>query len=166
MYAFSPDGKEIAFTSNIDEVDAASTNNEIFIVPTAGGTPKKISTSPGSDSTPLYSPDGKWIAWRMQKRAGYESDRFRLVIYNRQTSEIKNLTEGFDRWVGSFTWAPDSSQIYFTAENEGESPLHVVPVGGGTVREATRRRFIHPTASGSHGACNSVRDTRVIVSAW
>ncbi len=100
MYAFSPDGKEVAFTSNIDEVEAASTNNEIFIVPTAGGTPKKISTSPGSDSTPLYSPDGKWIAWRMQKRAGYESDRFRLVIYNRQTGEIKNLTEGFDRWVG------------------------------------------------------------------
>src|SRR5579883_3480770 len=116
MYAFSPDGKEVAFTSNIDEVPAASTNNEIFIVPTAGGTPKKISTSPGSDSTPLYSPDGKWIAWRMQKRAGYESDRFRLVIYNRQSGEIKNLTEGFDRWVESFAWAPDSQRIFFTAE--------------------------------------------------
>ena len=123
MYAFSPDGKEVAFTSNIDEVPASSTNNEIFLVPTAGGTPKKISTSPGSDSTPLYSPDGKWIAWRMQKRPGYESDRFRFVIYNRQTSEIKNLTEDFDRWVGSFTWTPDSKSVFFTAEDKGESPL-------------------------------------------
>ncbi len=49
----------------------------------------------------------------MQKRPGYESDRFRLVIYDRQTGEIKSLTENFDRWVGSFTWAPDSSRLYF-----------------------------------------------------
>ncbi len=132
MYAFSPDGKEVAFTSNIDEVPASSTNNEIFLVPTAGGTPKKISTSPGSDSTPLYSPDGKWIAWRMQKRPGYESDRFRLVIYNRQTGEIKNLTEGFDRWVGSFTWAPDSYSIFFAAEDKGESPLYELRLLGPT----------------------------------
>jgi Tol biopolymer transport system component len=73
MYAFSPDGKEVAYTSNIDEVPAASTNNEIFIVPVTGGVPKKISTSPGSDSTPRYSPDGKYIAWLMQERAGYET---------------------------------------------------------------------------------------------
>jgi dipeptidyl aminopeptidase/acylaminoacyl peptidase len=145
MYAFSPDGKEVAFTSNIDEVPATSTNNDIFIVPTAGGTPKKISVSPGSDSTPLYSPDGKWIAWRMQKRAGYESDRFRLVIYNRQTSEIKNLTENFDRWVGSFTWAPDSSRLYFVAENAGEAPLYTVPVSAGAVQKLTGGFLDSPT---------------------
>src|SRR5438093_5862878 len=66
MYAISPDGQELAYTSNIDEVEATSTNNEIFIVPMAGGAPKKISTSPGADTTPLYSPDGKFIAWRSQ----------------------------------------------------------------------------------------------------
>src|SRR5216117_740084 len=60
MYAISPDSQEVAYTSNIDEVEATSTNNEIFIVPITDGTPKKISTSPGSDSTPLYSPDGKY----------------------------------------------------------------------------------------------------------
>ena len=78
MYAISPDGQEVAYTSNIDEVEATSTNNEIFIVPIAGGTPKKTSTSPGSDATPLYSPDGKYIAWRSQARAGFESDKWRL----------------------------------------------------------------------------------------
>ena len=69
MYAISPDGQELAYTSNIDEVEATSTNNEIFIVPMAGGTAKKISISPGADSTPLYSPDGKYLAWRSQARA-------------------------------------------------------------------------------------------------
>jgi dipeptidyl aminopeptidase/acylaminoacyl peptidase len=126
MYDFSPAGKEVAFTSNIDEVGATSTNNEIFIVPVTGGVPKRISTSPGSDSTPRYSPDGKYIAWLMQERAGYESDRFRLVVYERATGKITNLTENFDRWVGSFVWAANSREIWFGAEDKGESPIFMV----------------------------------------
>jgi len=123
-YAISPDGKEVAFTSNWDEVGATSTNNDIFVVPITGGEPKKLSTSPGSDSTPLYSPDGKWLAWRMQKRAGYESDRFRLVVYDRNSGQIKNLTEDFDQWVEAVAWSPDSKFIYFTSENKGEAPIY------------------------------------------
>jgi dipeptidyl aminopeptidase/acylaminoacyl peptidase len=124
LYTISPDGKEVAFTSNIDEVEATSTNNEIFVVPITGGEPKKLSASPGSDSTPLYSPDGKWLAWRMQKRPGYESDRFRLVMYDRGAGQIRNLTEDFDQWVESFAWSPDSKFIYFTSEKEGASPIY------------------------------------------
>jgi dipeptidyl aminopeptidase/acylaminoacyl peptidase len=126
MYAFSPDGKEVAFTSNIDEVDAVSTNNEIFVVPVTGGVPKKISVSPGSDSTPLYSPDGKYIAWRMQERAGYESDKFNLVIYDRNTAAITNATHSSVLWVGSFVWAPDSKLIFFAAEFHGESRIYEI----------------------------------------
>ena len=75
MYAVSPDGQEVAYTSNIDEVEATSTNNEIFLVPMAGGRPRKISTSPGNDNTPVYSPDGNHIAWRSMARAGFEADK-------------------------------------------------------------------------------------------
>jgi dipeptidyl aminopeptidase/acylaminoacyl peptidase len=92
MYAISPDGQELAYTSNIDEVEATSTNNEIFIVPIAGGAPKKISTSPGSDSTPLYSPDGKYIAWRSQARAGFEADKWRLFVQDRESGQTRDLT--------------------------------------------------------------------------
>jgi dipeptidyl aminopeptidase/acylaminoacyl peptidase len=134
-YAISPDGKELAFTSNWDEVGATSTNNDIFIVPMTGGDPKKISTSPGGDSTPLYSPDGKWLAWRMQKRAGYESDRFRLVVYDRKSGEIKNLTEGFDQWIEAIAWSPDSKTIYFTSEFQGTAPIYQLDVAGGKAIE-------------------------------
>jgi dipeptidyl aminopeptidase/acylaminoacyl peptidase len=120
MYAISPDGQEVAYTSNIDEVEATSTNNEIFVVPMAGGTPKKISTSPGSDTTPLYSPDGKYIAWRSQARAGFEADKWRLFVQDRQSGKIKNLSEKFDRSVGSFCWS-DTNRIYFTFEQFGQS---------------------------------------------
>src|SRR5213594_71153 len=130
MYAISPDGQEMAYTSNIDEVEATSTNNEIFIVPMAGGTPKKISTSPGSDSTPLYSPDGKYIAWRSQARAGFEADKWRLFVQDRQSGETRDLTETFDRWVGSFTWKSDSSLIVFAADDRGGSELCAVSPEG------------------------------------
>ncbi len=131
-YAFSPDGQEICYTSNHDKNPAASTNNDLWIVPVNGGTgaspvPAKNITAdnPASDSTPLYSPDGRYIAYRAQQRPGYESDRFRLMLYDRKTGEKKNLTEKFDQWVGTIAWAPNSKSIYFIAEVAGESHIYV-----------------------------------------
>ncbi len=132
-YAFSPDGQEICYTSNHDKVEATSTNNDLWIVPVNNGAtgvppvpPKNITAdNPASDSTPLYSPDGKYIAYRAQQRPGYESDRFRLMLYDRKTGEKKNLTENFDRWVGSIAWAIDSSQVFFAAEDRGRQPIFV-----------------------------------------
>ena len=139
-YAFSPDGQEICYTSNHDKVEATSTNNDLWIVPVNVGAaasaarpvPKNITAdNPASDSTPLYSPDGKYIAYRAQQRPGYESDRFRLMLYDRKTGEKKNLTEDFDRWVGTFAWSPDSSTLYFSAEQGGCSPVFQLRASGG-----------------------------------
>ncbi len=131
-YAFSPDGQEICYTSNHDKVEATSTNNDLWIVPVNGGAAKNITAdNPASDSTPLYSPDGKYIAYRAQQRPGYESDRFRLMLYDRKTGEKKNLSENFDGWVGTIAWSPFSTRIFFTAEDEGRSPVFsvLVPTG-------------------------------------
>jgi dipeptidyl aminopeptidase/acylaminoacyl peptidase len=123
-YAFSPDGQEICYTSNHDKNPAASTNNDLWIVPVGGGPAKNITAdNPASDSTPLYSPDGRYIAYRAQQRPGYESDRFRLMLYDRKTGEKKDLTENFGEWVGTYAWSPDSKVIYFSAGEGGYQPL-------------------------------------------
>jgi dipeptidyl aminopeptidase/acylaminoacyl peptidase len=125
-YAFSPDGQEICYTSNHDKNPAASTNNDLWIAPVSGGPAKNITAdNPASDSTPLYSPDGRYIAYRAQQRPGYESDRFRLMLYDRKTGEKKNLTEEFDKWIGTITWTPNSKEIYFIAEDAGEAHIYV-----------------------------------------
>jgi dipeptidyl aminopeptidase/acylaminoacyl peptidase len=134
-YAFSPDGTEICYTSNHDKNPAASTNNDLWIVPVnfpPDTNPKEVlaatknitADNPASDSSPLYSPDGRYIAYRAQQRPGYESDRFRLMLYDRKTGEKKNLTEDFDRWVGTFVWTQNSAAIDFAAENEGYSDIY------------------------------------------
>jgi len=130
MYAISPDGQEVAYTSNIDEVEATSTNNEIFVVPIAGGAAKKISSSPGADTTPLYSPDGKYLAWRSQGRAAFEADKWRLLVQDRQSGKTHDLMEKFDRSVGSFTWYKDIA-LPFTIEDLGSASItFAIPSGG------------------------------------
>ena len=121
MYAISPDSQEVAYTSNIDEVEATSTNNEIFIVPIGADTSKKISTSPGADTTPLYSPDGKYLAWRSQARAGFEADKWRLFVQDRQSGKIRDATENFDRSIGSYVWEPSGLMIFFSYETVGQA---------------------------------------------
>ncbi|MDQ6809881.1 MAG: S9 family peptidase [Verrucomicrobiota bacterium] len=144
MYAVSHDGQELAYTSNIDEVEATSTNNEIFIVPIAGGIgqsgsdPKKISTSPGSDTTPVYSPDGKYLAWRSMARAGYEADKEALLVFERDNSQTRNQTPDWDRSVGSLAWSPDSKSVFFSAEDHGESPIYSLGLDGKQPTELAR----------------------------
>ncbi len=134
MYAISPDGQEVAYTTNIDNgqsgsgLEATSTNDEIFIVPISGPATaaKKISTSPGADTTPLYSPDGKYLAWRSQARAGFEADKWRLFLQDRQSGKTRDLPENFDRSVGSFCWGGnynDLPTVWFSFEDHGDAKI-------------------------------------------
>jgi len=126
-YAFSPDGQEICYTSNHDKNQAASTNNDLWTVPVNGGPAKNITAdNPASDSTPLYSPDGRYIAYRAQQRPGYESDRFRLMLYDRKTGEKKNLTEDWPGWIESMVWRPDSKYIFTTGSDSGRTAIFAV----------------------------------------
>jgi dipeptidyl aminopeptidase/acylaminoacyl peptidase len=131
-YAFSPDGQEICFSSNHDPVEAISTNNDLFTVPVnfpadassaqvLAATKNITADNKAADETPLYSPDGKYIAYRAQARSGDESDRWRLMLYDRKTGEKKDLTNDFDLWAGSFVWAPSSKVLFLTAEAVGHS---------------------------------------------
>jgi len=121
---FSPDSKEICFTAVTDKMEAISTNGDLFTAPLAGGEIKRITTQQGFDGEPVYSPDGKYIAYHAQLKPEYESDRWRVMLYDRQTGKIENLTEGFDRSADELAWSADSRSIYFTAENETEKPLY------------------------------------------
>jgi dipeptidyl aminopeptidase/acylaminoacyl peptidase len=131
-FDFAPDSSEVVFARNTDKVEATSTNNDLFIVSVSGGEAKRITgNNPGSDTTPRYSPDGKYIAYRSQSRNGYEADRFRLMLYDRKAGTSKELSTGFDRWVGELVWAPDGQNVFIGAEDRGRELIGVASISGG-----------------------------------
>ncbi|HTS11236.1 MAG TPA: S9 family peptidase [Candidatus Limnocylindrales bacterium] len=134
--AFSPDSQELCFTANTDKDEALSTNGDLFTVPVSGASePKRITTNPADDWGPQYSPDGKWIAYRAQKQPGYESDRWRLMRYDRKNGESEALTEKFDANVEGFAWSPDSKKIYFLTEEKAHIPVYEIAASGGKPKE-------------------------------
>jgi dipeptidyl aminopeptidase/acylaminoacyl peptidase len=155
-FAFAPDSKELAFTENIDPEPAISTNADIFTLDLTDATakPVKVSTSPGGDFNPAYSPDGKYLVWRSQVRPGYESDRFRLMLYDRAAKRTKDLLPKFENWVDEFAWAPNSKSIYFVGGNEGEAPIFSATLDG-SIRTIT--------SQGEFGALNPLPDGETVI---
>jgi dipeptidyl aminopeptidase/acylaminoacyl peptidase len=136
-FAFSPDGRQIAFTAPPVPLreQAWNTNYDILIVPIAGGPVQPLTNSPAADGYPRYSPDGKYIAYRAQAVPGFEADRWQLMLYDRTTGQHRSLTADFDARVDGPLWAPDSKVLYFTAEEKGSAPIFAVSVMGNDVRK-------------------------------
>ena len=152
QYDFSPNSAELAFVSNHDPHPASSTNNDIWLVSVAGGSARNITASnPAYDGTPQYSPDGRYIAYRTQKQPGYESDLFRLAIYDREKASSRILTESFRNWVDDFHWAADSKSLYFSAPVEGDEPIYEVALDAGAIHRVLVDRTIADYAVSKDG---------------
>jgi dipeptidyl aminopeptidase/acylaminoacyl peptidase len=126
----SPDGKEVVFAQDTEKHPEVSTNSDLFIVPIAGGAPKRITTRTGADTSPHYSPDGRWIAYRSQARAGYESDLWELWLYDRTNGTAHRVGAGFNDWVESVNWSPDSKSMFVIAPFEGRDLVYEVTLDG------------------------------------
>ncbi len=124
-YAWSHDGKELAFTAEPSQDNAWSTNTDIWTVPVDGGEPKNITEeNHGADAQPAYAPDGRWLAFLRQTKPGFESDLWVLTLRDRQTGKLTELTRALDRPVLSFAWGPASSRtIIATIDHEGTVPI-------------------------------------------
>ena len=147
--AFSPDGREVAFVSNRDgnDKEAWTTNNDIWIVDAGGGTAKKLTKNPAADTQPVFSPDGRTVFVRAQRRAGFESDRW----YSTPTTRRRTRSGRCSR---RRTCRSASSRCRRTAPRSGSPPaqdgrdhLFVVPAAGGSAQAGRRGGAISAAAS-------------------
>ncbi len=141
-YAFSPDGKELAYVRNPDKVEALSTNSDLFVIPIGGGPAKDITSgNQGYDVGPVYTPDGKYILYRSQATKGFEADRWRLMKYDRAAGTSIEITRNFDQQVEELALASDGNSVYFTAGEKGHQPIFQVPLQGGTPKKVVGNVF-------------------------
>ena len=128
--AVSPDGKDILVAIHDDSTVADNTNVDIYAVD--GPVLRQITTAPGADNTPRYSPDGKWLAYLSMERAGFEADRVRLMLQRRKDGRTERgpveATRGWTLSVGAYTWCPNSTCIYAVVEERGRDNIHRIDI--------------------------------------
>ncbi|HWP37414.1 MAG TPA: S9 family peptidase [Gemmatimonadales bacterium] len=128
QYAWSPDDREIAFTTKLGRDQAWTTNNDIYIVPVVGGEPTLVTAGmTGAEQNPAYSADGRYLAFLSQERAGFESDRWRLMVKDRRTGQVREIPRNWDFSILEYVWAPGGLDLFAISEKrQRHEALHIV----------------------------------------
>lgn len=141
-YTFTPDSKGVVFTARVaGREEAWSTNFDLYFVPVTAALPPKNLTASNKawDTQPVFSPDGKTLAYLAMTRPGYESDRFRIMLQAWPEGTPRVLAAEWDRSARGVTWSADSKTIYTTAGNLGQNSLFAIEVVSGKVRTVVEK---------------------------
>src|SRR6266480_4588544 len=161
-YAFSPDGKELAYTAK-DQAreDAWSTDLNVYTVSVNGGAPVVITAdNRGADQNPVYSPDGRTILYASQARPGFESDRQRLMAYDRTGRTSRELLPNWDRNADAYAFSPAGDAIYLNTVDASRTKLYRITRTGSSWR--TSPQFL--TSGGNNFSPSISPDGKTI--AW
>lgn len=141
QFDFSPDGSKIAYTcrKKTGKDYSLSTNSDIYIYDIAKGETVNISEGiMGYDQNPVFSHDGKRIAWESMERDGYESDKLRLMVYDFETGEKTDYTAQFDYGVSSISWTDDDSRLLAVVMYRGTNEIFSFNVATKAIRQITK----------------------------
>ncbi|HYO74967.1 MAG TPA: S9 family peptidase [Thermoanaerobaculia bacterium] len=154
----SPDGRELVYARNVEANPERSTNSDLYIVPLASTSePKRITSRTGADTSPSYSPDGRYIAYRSQSRNGYESDLWELWLYDRAAGTSRRIAPDFPNWISELAWSPDSKSLIIDAPLKGKNALYEITLpANGTSRTTLLDN------SGSAGSIDVAPDGKTI----
>lgn len=140
--AFTPDGKSIVFTArDVGREEAWSTDLDLYVAPIDGASKPKCLTDGNKaiDTHPVFSPDGKTLAYLAMARPGYEADQYRIMLRPWPEGEAKALVATWDRSAGDIAWSQDGKTIFAAAENIGQQSIFAINAGSGEVKTVVEK---------------------------
>ena len=125
QYAWSPDGREMAYTAKEPTRNEAwSTDVNVYLVSVTGGAPRVLTAAnKGADQNPVYTPNGRFLAYGSQARPGFESDRWRLMFYDRASGTSREALVGWDRNADSYFFSADNRSLFVVTQDLGRDKL-------------------------------------------
>jgi Tol biopolymer transport system component len=160
--SWSADSKVIAYTCKklYGKAATLSTNSDIYFYDLeTGKTTNMTKGMMGFDVTPVFSPDGNYMAWESMEREGYESDKNRLYIMNLKTGNLTYATENFDQNAGSLTWSKNSKDIYFTSNWHGAFQIYKFNLNTGKINQITKGLHDYRSVTLANGKLIAVKQT-------
>lgn len=137
----SPDGKELAFVSASEPDATGQAAGQIWLMPMEGGKPRRLTDRDGAEKQPVYSPDGKYIAFRWTRDKSNTGSQPRLLIVERATGKITDLSGSIDRGTGSLAWAADGQSLLYLAESGVEQPIYSLATKAGSADKVVANGF-------------------------
>jgi len=151
-FTFTPDSDGVVFSArDVGPEEPFSTDFDLYYAPIDGSNPPKCLTKKNQawDTSPLFSPDGRTLAYLAMDRPGYESDRFRIVLRPWPTGKTTVLTENWDRSPSAICFSADGKTIYATATNLGQKSLFAIDVKTAKVHTVVKQgRASSPSVAG------------------
>lgn len=144
-FTFTPDGKGVVFACrDVGREEAWSTNLDLFYAPLDGSSAARRLTggNKATDTQPTFSPDGKTLAYLAMSRAGYEADRFRIMLREGIDGGERELAPKWDRSPSSIDWSRDGKTLYAVADDLGQTLLFALDIATGTSRKLTTEGHI------------------------
>lgn len=163
-YAISPDGREAAFTAKDEgRAEAWTTDINVYVVPTDGSAAPVAITAKnrGADQNPVYSPDGRGILYVSQARAGFESDKWRLMGYDRARKTSRELLPRFDRGADAYAFTPNGRGVLLSVEEHARNGVSFLSLDANNAAVGAPRRLV---SGGNNTALSLSRDGSTV--AW
>ena len=159
-FAWSSDGKSIAFTAKMAKNAAWSTDNNVYLAAADGsGFLCLTCANEATDTQPAFSPDGRTIAYLAMSRPGFEADRQRVMLYDVASGKSRPLTEGWDRSADSLAWSADGKRLFVTAEDTARRKIFAVDPAGGRVSVVVGDHYNTDVAATSKGRLVYAQDS-------
>jgi len=149
---FTPDDAGVVFTARKTAMESISTNFDLYYAPVdASAAPRSLTeANPAWDTHPVFSPDGRTLAYLAMTRPGYESDQLRLVVMDWPEGRPRVLTEEWDRSVSDFCFSADGRTIFATADNLGQKSLFQIDIQYAMVRSVVAEGSVQSLAAAAN----------------